>query len=286
MFRFLFKIDDTRPWWHSVLASLNLKNYDVALRDIRDGFFCLHIWPMLGWMEIKQRYKRSVLGPFWITISTGCWIVGVGLIWGKLFNSDTATYLPYLGTSFILWQFVSSLINDACEAFIAAEGYIKQTDLPLSIHVFRMIWRTLIMFAHNLVLIVALMFVFPMTIDWHLLLFPLGLLVLLINSLWIGLLFGLLCARFRDIPLLVASVVQLFFFITPIMWNVDMLGKENRWVADLNPFFHFLELVRAPILGYSPSVSNWIAVIGITAIGYLFTLLFYNRFKARIAYWV
>ena len=228
MFRFLFKIDDTRPWWHSVLASLNYKNYDVALQDIREGIGSIHIWPMLGWMEIKQRYKRSVLGPFWITISTGCWIVGVGLIWGQLFNRDPATYVPYLGTSFILWQFMSSLINDACQAFIAAEGYIKQTALPLTIHVLRVMWRTLIVFGHNLLLIVLLMFVFPMTADWHLLLFPLGLLILLINGLWIGLILGLLCARFRDIPLLIASVVQLFFFITQIMWNADMLGNENQ----------------------------------------------------------
>lgn len=260
-------------------------NLSLALRDFKEGVFGVHLWSTLGWQEIRQRYRRSILGPFWLTISTGALIAGMGPLYGKLFGQDIATYFPYLAVSFITWSLIASLINECSNAFIAAEGYIKQIKLPLSIHILRVVWKNLIVFAHHLLIIVVVLAFYQPTPGWYMLQAPLGVFMIAVNGLWLGLLLGLLCARFRDIPLIIASVVQVGFFLTPVMWRVGTLGTLE-WVAQINPLFHFLEIVRTPLLGSSASPLSWGVVALITVVGYAVTLLAFSRFRARIAYWV
>lgn len=257
----------------------------LALADFKDGLASIHVWPMLGWLEIKQRYRRSVLGPFWLTISTGAMIAGMGPLYGRLFGVDLATYFPYLAVSFIVWLFIASVVNDACMVFISSEGFIKQMKVPLTIFVLRMVWKNLIIFGHNAVIAVLVLLFWPPTLDWHALLIPLGVLMVALNSIWIGAFLGLLCARFRDIPQIVGSLVQVAFFLTPVMWKPELL-KGSQWAATWNPFYHFLEIVRSPLLSTGTSWFSWIVVLGITVVGYAVTWPFFARYRARIAYWV
>lgn len=257
----------------------------LASKDFKDGVSSIYVWPTLGWLEIKQRYRRSVLGPFWLTISTGALVGGMGPLYGRLFNLDISTYFPYLAISIIVWLFISGIMNDACITFISAEGYIKNLKLPLTVHVMRMVWRNLIIFAHNLVIILLVVLFWPPALNWHLLSMPFGVLFIAINGIWIGIFFGLLCARFRDISQIVTSLTQVAMFLTPVFWKAGMLGR-NQWAAEWNPFYHFLEVVRAPLVAAATNWSSWTAVLGITVIGYAGTFLLFARFRARIAYWV
>jgi ABC-type polysaccharide/polyol phosphate export permease len=257
----------------------------LALKDLRDGISSIYVWPMLGWLEIKQRYRRSLLGPFWLTISTGVMVGGMGPLYGRLFGLDISTYFPYLAISFVVWLLIAGIINDACTAFISAEGFIKQMRQPLTVHILRMVWKNLIIFAHNAAIIVLVVMFFSSALDWHVLLMPVGVLFIAVNGIWVGIFLGLLCARFRDIPQIVSSLVQVAFFLTPIMWQPGMLGR-NRWAAAWNPFYHFLEVVRAPLVAHSTNWFSWAVVLGITVVGYSATFLLFARFRARIAYWV
>ena len=183
-----------------MLASTDRNSFRLALTDLWEGLSSLHLWPMLGWLEIRQRYRRSILGPFWLTLSTGVLIGAMGPLYGRLLGQDLAGYFPYLAISLILWQFISGMINESCVAFVAAESYIKQTRLPLTVHVLRVVWRNLIIFAHNVVIVVLVLLFYPPTIGWELLTVPLGCLLVAVNGVWFGILLGLLSARFRDIP--------------------------------------------------------------------------------------
>lgn len=257
----------------------------LALKDIKDGFCSIHVWPMLGWQEIKQRYRRSALGPFWITLSTGAMVAGMGPLYGRLLGQDVGAYLPYLGIGLIVWFLIANLITESCYGFIAASGYIQQIKLPLTVHVLRVVYRNLIIFAHHLLIVALILLFYPPGFDWTLLLMPLGVGLIAINGVWLGLLLGLLCARFRDIPQFVASLVPLAFFLTPVIWKPEMLGRY-RWAADINPLSYFLEIVRAPLIGEPISLRSWVAVLAITLIGYAVTLVAFSRFRTRIAYWV
>jgi ABC-2 type transport system permease protein/lipopolysaccharide transport system permease protein len=170
-------------------------------------------------------------------------------------------------------------------AFVSAEVFIQQIKLPLTVHVLRVVGRNVIIFAHHLTIVLLVLAWFRPGYITAFLLFPLGVLILAINGVWLGILLGMVCARFRDIPPLVASLVQIGFFLTPVMWKAEMLGR-HRWVADFNPFFHLLEIVRTPLLGQFPSVQTWTAVALITCFGTLGTFMFFSAFRARIAYWV
>ena len=257
----------------------------LAIRDVRDGIGSVYLWSMLAWQEIKQRYRRSTLGPFWLTISYGAMIGGMGPLYGKLLQQDISAYFPYLAVSFVTWIFLSGIVNDACSAFIGAEGFIKQVKLPLTVHVMRVVWKQVLILAHNFVIVPLVMIFYPTHVTWELLLVPFGVLMIAVNGIWLGVLLGLLCARFRDISQIVASVVQIAFFMTPVMWRSDLLGRK-AWIVEINPFYHFLEIVRAPLLGTGIPWHSWLVVFCITAAGFALTLPVFARYRARVAYWV
>jgi ABC-2 type transport system permease protein len=267
------------------MFSLTRQEIALAASDFWNGWRSFHIWPMLGWLEIKQRYRRSIIGPFWLTISYGAMIGAMGPLYGRLLQQDISSYFPYLAIGFVVWFFLASLIPDACNAFINAEGFIKQVKLPLTVHVLRVVWKNLIIFAHNVLIVLIILFFYGPELTWHVVLAPLAVLMVAVNGIWFGILFGLLCARFRDIPLVITSLIQVVFFLTPVMWRPEMLG-QHLWVADWNPIFHFIEAIRAPILSHDPALKSWVIVIGITIVGYAVSFVMFSRFRSRIAYWV
>ena len=268
------------------MSSTNrMRNFSLAVDDVWRGIKSVYIWPMLGWQDIKQRYRRSVIGPFWITISYGAMICGMGPLYGHLLQQDISEYFPYLAVSFVVWTLLSGIIIDSCNAFIGAEGYIKEIKLPLTVHVLRVVWKNVLICAHHFVIVLVVMLFYPPSLSWSMLLIPLGLLMIAINGIWVGLLFGLFCARFRDVQQVITNLVQVAFFLTPVVWRPNMLGSRE-WLADFNPLMHFLDVVRSPLLGNQVPLKSWYAVTLIALIGFPLTLRLFGRVRSRIAYWV
>jgi lipopolysaccharide transport system permease protein len=257
----------------------------LAVNDIYLGFLNYHIWYFLAWQDIKQRYRRSIIGPFWITISTGIMVMAMGPLYGALLKQDIGPYIQHLAISMIIWTFLSGFINESCSAFISAEGYIKEIKQPLAVYLLRTLTRNVLYFLHNLVIILIVLFFYPPTQLTMLLQIPLGIVLVFGNLYWIGLLLAILCARFRDIPQVVTSFMQVLFFVSPIIWKVDMLGR-NRLAADVNPFFHLMELIRTPLLGGQISALSW----GVSSVmmfgGGVVTLIVFSRFRSRVPYWL
>jgi ABC-type polysaccharide/polyol phosphate export permease len=239
----------------------------------------------MGWQDVKQRYRRSMLGPFWLTLSMAILIGALGFLYGQLFNMELSTYMPFLTLGFLIWGFISSVITEGCSSLIAAEGFIKQVRLPFTLHVLRCIWRNLIMLAHNAVVFIPVMIIFQVWPSWSALLIIPGMVLLIINAVWVTLLLGAVCARFRDVAQIVASLIQVAFFMTPIIWMPELL-RDRIMFAEANPFYHLVEIVRAPLLGAVPQMQTYNVVIGVTMIGWAITWLFFRRFRSRLAYWI
>ena len=189
----------------------------LALLDLAQGARAHHLWYLLAWQDIRRLYRRSVLGPFWLTVSMGALVGVLGTLYGMLFEVDSADYVPFLALGFIVWTLISGVIGDGCNAFINAEGIIKQVGLPLSVHVYRLLRRHLIILAHNAAVFAVVAAVFAVWPGWTGLLALPGLLLLCLNGLWAGLLLGIVSARFRDVLPIVTSVVRICFFVTPII---------------------------------------------------------------------
>ena len=256
-----------------------------VIDDVRLGLGYWPLWVRLGWQDVMLRYRRSMIGPFWLTISMGIMVFALGFVYGGLFGMELKRYLPFLTIGFLVWGLITAALNEGCQTFIESEGIIRQIDLPLSMFPLRVIWRNLIIFLHNAVIYVVVVAVFDVVLDWSLLLIIPGLFLLLANALWSATLLGILSARFRDLPQIVASVLQVAFFITPIIWMPEA-ATTRLLLIEANPFYHFIELMRAPMLGHAPTLTNWGVVLVITLLGWGGTFLFYRRFHGRIAYWV
>ena len=257
----------------------------LALRDLVQGARARYLWGRLGWQDIRRRYRRSVLGPFWLTISMGVLVAALGTLYGTLLKVEVAEYIPFLAVGFIVWTFIQGVVTDGCMAFINAESIIKQVGLPLSVHVFRVVWRNLLIFFHNALIFVVVAAIFSVWPGWTGLLALPGLILLCLNVIWAGLLLGIVSARFRDVPPIVASVVRILFFVTPIIWMPELMPGRT-FVLDFNPFYHLVGLVRAPLLGQAPGLASWLAVSGFVLGGWLVTFELFRRYRRRIAYWV
>ena len=263
-----------------------------AVGDLRQGMQQRELWLSLGWQDIKQRYRRSTLGPLWITIATGVMAAALGLLYSILFQIPLAEFLPHVTVGLILWGFISGCIKDGAEVFISNEGLIKQLPSALSVHVYRLVWRQFLFLCHNLVIWLALMVIYPRPLGWDLLLAIPGLALISGNGVWVAMLFGILATRFRDISPLLDSLVQLLFYMTPIVWTTATLKEqggqvaERARIAELNPLFHYLEIVRAPMIGQPIAAYHWWIVLGCTAVGLALAFLALRTFRARVPYWV
>jgi ABC-2 type transport system permease protein len=271
-------------------AAAQSKTLTKAWGDLSSGFARRELWLHLGWQDIKQRYRRSVLGPIWITIATGTTAVAMGGLYSKLFHLQLAEHLPYVTLGLIIWNLINASILEGADVFIANEGLIKQLPAPLSVHVYRLVWRQIILFGHNIVIYLIIAAIYPKPWSWaDLAVIPaLGLIVL--NCIWVSVVFGILGTRYRDISPLLFSIVQLLFFMTPIIWNENTLRNQGagQWakIVELNPLLHYLDIVRAPLLGAQQDLRHWIVVLVLTVIGWTLATLALRQYRARVAYWV
>src|SRR5271156_5457051 len=135
----------------------------LAWRDFYVSLVDWRMWLLLGVNDIRQRYRRSRLGQFWITLAMAITIVTLGFLYSYLFHLPVAQYLPYLGTSFVVWGLLSSIVLESCSVFIAAEGYLRQVPMPKSIYVHRMLVRNVVTFLHNIVILPPLFIVFSVS---------------------------------------------------------------------------------------------------------------------------
>lgn len=268
-----------------LFLGITKRNFIKARTDIIQGWGKRELWVTMGLQEIRQRYRRSKLGPFWITISMGVMVMALGTLYGTIFGQDLSDYLPYLSAGFVIWGFISGMILEGVSAFIQAEGLIKQLPAPLSIYIYRVAWTNLIIFGHNILIFFVVSIWYGKLPNLNLALAIPAIFILLLNGIWIGLLLGLLSGRFRDIPPIIGSLVQIMFFITPIIWNMDML-RGRTVVLDSNPFYYLVELLRAPLLGSIPTLSIMTGAILITIIGWTLTMIVYSALRWRLPYWV
>jgi homopolymeric O-antigen transport system permease protein len=254
-------------------------------RDFYEGVVAWRLWSSLGWSDIKQRYRRSVLGPFWITLSMAVLILVLGYIYSNIFHTDIKTYLPFLSLGFILWGFISTTITESGNAFRESARIIKQVKVPHSIHILRVLWRNFIVLLHTIVIFIPVSLVFALKPNAAILLALPGLALVCVNLAWLELVLAILSTRFRDVPLIVATLVQVTMFATPIMWPVEALG-DRRFIADVNPMYHLIELVRAPLLGTTPAPLSWIVAAGMAVAGWIIALALFNRVCRSIVYWL
>ena len=259
--------------------------HGFAAADVQGGMRLWRLAWSLGWLDIRLRYRGSMLGPFWLTISTGVMVGSLGFLYSALFHMTLRDYLPFLALSQVLWGFLSTLVSESCSAFTESEAVIRSMRMPFFLFGMRVLVRNVLVLGHNVCVIVVVFAIFQMWPGPTALLALPALVLWIVDALALSLLLGGFCARFRDIMPIVNSVMQIAFFLTPVIWKPEQLKGHAVWLP-FNAFFDMLEIVRAPLLGTAPPLLVWVGALVYSAMLCGLSWAFFLRARGRIAFWI
>jgi len=257
-----------------------------GLTDVTEGLGRWRIYWLLGIGDVRQRYARSRFGQFWITLSMAIFVGAIGTVYGFLFHQNLHEFLPYVACNYVVWALIAGLIIDSATVFTQSETFLRHEPLPKTVFVMRMLVRNLMNFAHNILIVPLVFILFWHGVRWTVLLAPVGLGVIMAAGLCTGFLLGVLCTRFRDLPQIVQNVVQIVFFITPVMWPASTLHNGAALLVHVNPFAALMQLVSEPLLGAVPSWKAYSFALGTVVILAGLSFALFARFRARIVYWL
>jgi len=258
-----------------------------ARYDIIEGLKRWPVWSSLAWHDIRIRYIRTMLGPLWITVSMAVFVFAMGFVFSRILNTEIHEYVPFFTAGFLVWGLISGILNEASNTFSLASTIILSVSAPYSMHVYRAVLRQLIIFGHNALVFIGVVMVFGVPVTPATLLFFPALALLCVVLAWMNLVVALVGVRFRDLQPIITAVLQLLFFVTPLMWDRGLLADKAHplWV-DANPFYHLVDIVRAPLLGKVPSLITVASVLVIAVAGWYLAYILYVRFRRRVPYWL
>ncbi|WP_374488228.1 ABC transporter permease [Zoogloea sp.] len=239
----------------------------------------------LAWTDTRARYKKSILGPLWLTLGNLIGILGLNVVWASLLKEEMNTFVPSLTIGMIVWQLVAGSIGEGPATFIRHANIIRNVAIPSWFFVIRALSRQLINFAHNLLIMVVVVWYFDYPLQAQMWLVAPGMLLIILNLFWIIYLLGLLGARFRDVEYLINALLPLLFFMSPVIFRPDRLPVDMN-IVWLNPFSYFIEVVRAPIMGTTPDSKGFIVMGGMLLAGGIITFLINQRYGRKLAFWV
>jgi len=269
-----------------VLDAAERNRLTRAWTDICGGLAAWRFVLALARSDIRARYRGSVLGPLWLTLTTAIMIGAFGVLYGRIFNIPWQQHLLHVGVSLITWAWISQSVAESCNAMLGGESMIRQVPLPISVQILRTALRNLIVAAHHAILLPPLFLICGFAP--HLIGIPfalLGILLILINTISLATLLGFLGARFRDLAPVVANVMQLLFFLSPIIWEVSALGDKANLLV-FNPVFDLIEIVRSPLLTGIIDPAHWAAAVLFTVLGAGLAGAMFIRFRDRVAFWI
>jgi ABC-type polysaccharide/polyol phosphate export permease len=274
------------PRYYAAAKTSFPAEFKNACGDVVRSLSDLRIWFTLGLNDVIGRYRGSILGPFWITLTMAIFALGIGFLYAGLMKVSLDRYLPWMTTSMVIWTMISQTVLDSSEAFIAASETMRQTSLPAPIFVWRVVWRNLLIFVHQAPVLIVLGWKFGYLLRINLPEAVFGLALVVLNLSWFAVVSAVICARFRDLKQILASLIQLIFFLSPVLWIPnEMKGLGGKLMA-VNPVAQMLEVVRAPLIAESPSLYSVIYLLAAAAAGWLFTLTFLARTRRRIVHYV
>lgn len=258
----------------------------AAIADLRAGLGMSHVWRAFAWDEIQNRYRRSFLGVAWIAVSYLVFVVGIVVLFRGYTETGAGSFIHYVAVGYACFVFLAGNLTDGCEVFRSNKTWLRSTDLPRSIYVFKSVARSAFPFAMQLGVGVLIM----LFTGWRpgilvLAVLP-ALLVYFVTAVALQLLLGHLAARLPDVRHLISTIQRMLFFLTPILWVYAEREGAARALATANPLTHYVEVFRAPFLNEAPQTQSWLLVIAFTAVLWAAALLVTGAMRRRLPFWV
>jgi lipopolysaccharide transport system permease protein len=257
----------------------------AGLEELKAGFTSREQWAYMAVQDIRLRYRRSMIGPWWVTISTGVMVMMLGFLWSHIFGTDLENYLPFFAVGFVLWGWMSGQLLDAAGGFFQFSGMIRQVKLPFPIYTLRLNVRQCIVLLHNSIIIALVILFIGKGFSLVSLMAIPNLILIQLNLTLLSIVVTIFCTRYQDMTQVVNVGTQIVFFFTPILWQVETL-KNRTYLAEMNPVYHWIEMVRAPLLGHLPTISDYLWSFASLVILSILASYYLGRYRSRIAYWI
>ncbi|HET6435850.1 MAG TPA: ABC transporter permease [Xanthomonadaceae bacterium] len=258
------------------------------LRDLVASLRNPEFWALSSWLDIVVRNRQSRLGIFWLMAPALVYIWGMGAFFAALASQPLASFVSYVAVGYLVFRVISSAIIDSTSAFSGGASFILDGHLRLTDFVLRVVSTAMFNFAVSLP-VAAVALVLSPDVHWQGLGLALVTLpVVVANAIWVGVVFALAGARFPDMKHLVGNIFMFAFLLTPIIWHADAMpaGSLRGTLARLNPLYHMVELVRAPILG-QPISHHTLAYLAVMTLGgWLLAMLAYRRYARYVPLWI
>ncbi|MDC1076119.1 ABC transporter permease [Litorivicinus sp.] len=239
----------------------------------------------MSWREVKRRFERTALGPIWVSLNLAIFTIVLGIVWSKLFSIDVATYLPFLIAGLIPWTFFTTSLTEAGSALINAQGEMMARRIPATFFLNVCLMKNFFVFLISLPIVFIYLIIFDIQLTWYIFSAIAGILVLTLNLWWIGLAISIFCLRYRDGLQMVNTLLQIALFVTPVLWPVEALGERARYLADWNVLFHFVAIVRDPLLGIEVNPLSWQVSIGAVFFGIAFSYFLLRATREKLIHW-
>lgn len=243
-------------------------------------------WLYLSYIDVKQRYRRTFLGPLWLVFSTMIFILMISIVWSTIFKQELKSYMPFFSIGYVLWNFISIQLSESCNGFIQFEYLIKQMKLPFYIFILRILTRNFIIFLHNFIAVIFVFLYFEQKLTLISLLFFVGIIILYLTLFFLSLLISIITTRFRDFQMVVQNSLPIIFYISPIMWERKLIPEKYDWLIEYNPIVPLLDIIRLPLLGQYPDTMVWIKALLLCSIIGIISLITFKLYRNKISYWI
>lgn len=259
--------------------------FNYAWTDLKQAFVRPKLILTLIRNGFLSRYQGTVLGGLWITITTGVTASALALLYGKIFATPLQSYFPFVAIGIVVWGLISSLINDGAGVFLSASVVFNQSSIPKSIFALRSVGIAAVAFLFKLIVLAIVVVASGLRPGvTEIALSLAGLAIILWTGFWFAIGAGTIGARFRDLGQLASTFVTLAFFFTPVFWQPARLGSF-QFVVDFNPLYHFVNIVRGPLIGADDVMISFIWAIAAATLVAAFGLLTFGLYCRRLCYW-
>ncbi len=278
------------PRYRKVIATSERMTLRTRLAEgygeLREALTDWRVWHLMGSADIRKRFARSRLGQLWIILTTAITFSAMATMWALLWRVPLAEMLPYVAWSFVIWLLINGTIQENTAALAEAKGYLINQYMPPMNIILSIVYRNVLIFLMNATLPVAISLWLGIWPGFGLLVVLAGLMVAVIFAVSLATIVAIVCTRFRDVVQIILAAMQVFFYLTPILWRPEQVPPFVRPFVMFNPFAAIMSLIRDPLLQREVPPEAFMVAAGSTILVAVIALMLLGTYRRRLIYWL
>lgn len=257
-------------------------------RELRESFRNPEFWAMSSWLDILVRARKSRLGVFWLMAPALVYVFGLGFFFASMQGRSLMSFAAHVALGAMVFRTLMSTVVGSANVFNASQSFIMDGHVRLTDYLLQSLARAFFDLCMYLPFVFISLVMFKHVQLVGLVLAPFTLALLYVNALWISVVFSLIGARFPDFGQLLNNASVFLFLLTPIIWYPELMPAESirGQLMRFNPFYHFVSIFRAPILGEAVEPMTYWFVGVLTVAGLAVATVLYRRYARFVPLWI